>query len=382
MSTTYSTPLIQRSRIPEPPPAIGAQITGARIKGSDRQGLVFVVDDDDLFRKSIESLLRSAGIKVKAFASAEEFLRSKRPDSPACVVLDVRLPGISGLDLQRRMAESRIEIPIIFMTGHADIQTSVYAMKAGAVEFLTKPFSDQDLIESVQNGIERSRAARQLPICMKFDIPCRQKAQDELNRLAGEIHDGVAQYLSAIFLQLAAAKALSSSVDGNWNSHLDRAIEMAQRGLVEARRCAHGLRAKVVQESAVIVELQQLAERWQADGKWRCQFQCDSIPENKIPSRAKHELLRIAQEAVHNAARHANPTLILLTLRWRPPNIVLEITDNGKGISVDRLPDGAGFGLWNMRKRAVDIGARFELRTAPDRGTSITVTAPIPDTMR
>jgi signal transduction histidine kinase len=380
MSTTYSMPLIQLSEIPEPFPehsAVGAQIKRASVKGTDAQGLVFVIDDDDLFRKSIERLIRSVRLKVKAFTSAEEFLRSKRPDMPACVVLDVRLGGMSGLDLQRRMTESGIEIPIIFVTGHGDIRTSVYAMKAGAVEFLIKPFSDQDLIEAVQNGIERNRAAQQRSTGMKPDLPGPSNAQDQLNRLAGEIHDGVAQHLSAIYLQLAAAKDVLPSADGDWRINIDRAIEMAKLGLVEARRCAHSLGTSVVQESALSVGLQRLADRWHVDGKWRCHFQCDRIPENKVSSRAKHELLRIAQEAMHNAARHADPTLIRLTLRWCSPNLVLQIIDNGKGISVERSQKCEGFGLRNMRKRAEDIDARFEVRTAPGRGTSITVTVPI-----
>jgi signal transduction histidine kinase len=373
-------PLIQLSKIPEPAPAhsaLGAQIKRASVKGTDGQGLVFVIDDDDLFRKSLENLIRSARLKVKAFASAEEFLRSKRPDMPACVVLDVRLPGMSGLDLLRQIAESHIEIPIIFVTGHADIRMSVYAMKAGAVEFLVKPFSDQDLIEAVQNAIEQNRSARQLRSCMKLDTPGRSKPQDELNRLAGEIHDGVAQYFSAVCMQLEIAKDVMSPPNGDWRSKLDRAIEIARRGLAEAQRCAYSLRTSAVQESGLIVELDRLSERWHVDGKWRCQLQCDRIPENKVSTWAKHELLRIAQEAMHNAARHANCTLILLTLRWRPPNVVLQIIDNGKGISADRLQRCEGFGLQNMRKRAEGIDARFELRTAPDRGTRITVTVPI-----
>jgi signal transduction histidine kinase len=373
-------PLIQFSEIPEPPPAhspAGAQIKRASVKGTDAQGLVFVIDDDDLFRKSIERLLRSASLKVKAFGSAEEFLRSKRTDMPACVVLDVRLGGMSGLDLQRRMTESGIEMPIIFVTGHGDIRMGVHAMKAGAVEFLIKPFSDQDLIEAVQSGIGRNRAARQRTTGMKRDLPGPSPAQDQLNRLAGEIHDGVAQHLSAIYLQLAAAKDVLPSADADWRINVDRAIEMAKLGLVEARRCAHSLGTSVVQESPLTVELQRLADRWQVDGKWCCRFYCDKIPENKLSSRAKHELLRIAQEAMHNAARHADPTLIRLTLRWRAPNLVLQIIDNGKGISAERSQNGEGFGLRNMRKRAEDIKARFEVHTAPDRGTSITITVPV-----
>jgi FixJ family two-component response regulator len=126
----------------------------------EADGMVFVVDDDVSIRESLENLVRSVGLRVEVFASAEEFLRSKRPDVPGCLVLDVQLPGLSGLDLQNRMAEIAMEIPIIFITGHGDIPTSVRAMKAGAVAFLIKPFGDHDLIDAIQQGIERDRLTR------------------------------------------------------------------------------------------------------------------------------------------------------------------------------------------------------------------------------
>ena len=107
---------------------------------AEPKAMVFVVDDDVSVREALGSLIRSAGLRVETFASAQEFLARPRADVPSCLVLDVRLPGLSGLDLQKRMAEGNIEIPIIFITGHGDVPTSVRAMKAGAVEFLTKPF--------------------------------------------------------------------------------------------------------------------------------------------------------------------------------------------------------------------------------------------------
>jgi DNA-binding response OmpR family regulator len=124
------------------------------------EGLVFVVDDDAGTRESLKSLIRSVGLHVEVFASAQEFLRSPRPDVPGCLVLDVRLPGLSGLDLQRQMAAAERQIPIIFITGHGDIPMTVRAMKAGAVEFLTKPFRDQDLLDAIQQALERDRQAR------------------------------------------------------------------------------------------------------------------------------------------------------------------------------------------------------------------------------
>jgi FixJ family two-component response regulator len=121
---------------------------------------VFVVDDDASVREAIQSLIRSMGLHVEAFASAQDFLRSKRPDVPGCLVLDIRLPGFSGLQLQRKLADADIRIPIVFMTGHGDIPMTVKAMKAGAVEFLTKPFRDQDLLDAIQQAIETDRSAR------------------------------------------------------------------------------------------------------------------------------------------------------------------------------------------------------------------------------
>jgi FixJ family two-component response regulator len=124
------------------------------------QALVFVVDDDASVREALERLIRSAGLRVEAFASAEEFLNRPRADAPSCLVLDVRLPDLSGLDLQRRMVEANNEIPIVFITGHGDVPTTVRAMKAGAVEVLTKPLVEGDVLESIRHAIARDRVAR------------------------------------------------------------------------------------------------------------------------------------------------------------------------------------------------------------------------------
>jgi len=125
------------------------------------EALILVVDDDVSVREALEGLIRSAGLRVESFASAQEFLARPPADAPGCLVLDVRLPGLSGLDLQKRLAEINLEIPIIFITGHGDIPTSVQAMKAGAVEFLTKPLADRDLLDAIQQAVKRDRAGRQ-----------------------------------------------------------------------------------------------------------------------------------------------------------------------------------------------------------------------------
>jgi FixJ family two-component response regulator len=127
----------------------------------DTEAIVFVVDDDSSVREAIESLVKLTGLRVETFGTAQEFLRTKRPDLPGCVVLDVELPGLSGLDLQRELTAHDIKLPIIFITGYGDIPMSVRAMKAGALEFLTKPFRDQDLLDAIQQALERDRTARQ-----------------------------------------------------------------------------------------------------------------------------------------------------------------------------------------------------------------------------
>jgi FixJ family two-component response regulator len=123
--------------------------------------IVFIIDDDAAVRASIQDLLESFGLRSESFGSAEEFLRCKRPDGPSCLVLDVRLPGVNGLDFQRRLLEAGFQIPIIFITGHGDIPMTVQAMKSGAVEFLTKPFLDRDLLNAIHQALERDRTTRQ-----------------------------------------------------------------------------------------------------------------------------------------------------------------------------------------------------------------------------
>jgi FixJ family two-component response regulator len=127
---------------------------------SAKASTVFVIDDDASMRESIQGLLKSVGLCSETFGTAEEFLRNKRSEGPSCLVLDVSLPGVNGLDFQRQLADAGIQIPIIFVTGHGDIPMTVKAMKSGAVEFLTKPFDDQDLLNAIQQALDRDRVRR------------------------------------------------------------------------------------------------------------------------------------------------------------------------------------------------------------------------------
>jgi FixJ family two-component response regulator len=143
---------------------LGHTFHGAAARGGrtviDTDSVVFVIDDDPSIREAISSLIRSVGMRVETLGSAQEFLTGRAPEAPSCLVLDVRMPGLSGLDLQRELAQAGIHIPIIFITGHGDIPMTVQAMKAGAVEFLSKPFRDQDLLDAIRDAIERDSADR------------------------------------------------------------------------------------------------------------------------------------------------------------------------------------------------------------------------------
>jgi len=144
---------------------------------------VFIVDDDADVRVSIQGLLKSVGLRSQAFATPQEFLESKRAEGPCCLVLDVRLPGLSGLDFQRKLADAGVPIPIVFVTGYGDIPMSVKAMKSGAVEFLTKPFRDQDLLDAIQQALERDRIARE----SQSEIAGMQERYDTLTPRESEV---------------------------------------------------------------------------------------------------------------------------------------------------------------------------------------------------
>jgi two-component system NarL family sensor kinase len=200
---------------------------------------------------------------------------------------------------------------------------------------------------------------------------------EERNRLAGEIHDSLAQFFTAISMQLGVAKEVIKPGANNGFTYVERASELAQHGLAEARRSAFTLQPTVTEESGLIEALQRVVERSNIPGSLRCNFSSTGVPEENLPPSAQQELLRIAQEAISNAVRHAKPTVISVNVRWEPPNVVLEVTDNGSGIADPQLASRGGFGLSNMRARAEKLGAQFDVRTAASRGTSIVVLLPI-----
>ena len=170
---------------------------------TENRAVVFVVDDDPSMRRSLDTLLRSVGLDVQLFSSAQEFMPAKRPDAPGCLVLDVRLPGMSGLTFQEELAKTGIALPVIFVTGHGDVPMTVRAMKAGAVEFLTKPFDDQVLLDAVQAAIERDRARRE----QAAGLAALQARYDELTAREKEVMKLVVA--GRVNKQIAAALGLS-----------------------------------------------------------------------------------------------------------------------------------------------------------------------------
>src|SRR5712691_5575595 len=168
-----------------------------RSVNSEQQPTIVVIDDDASMRRALENLLKSVGFAVELFASPQEFLQSQRPDRPGCIVLDVRFPGRSGLDMQRDLATANTQLPIIFITGYGDIPMSVRAMKAGAVEFLTKPFRDQDLLDAVGTALERDQARRAgdlrlAELSARFDMLTARERQVMSLVVAGRLNKQIA----------------------------------------------------------------------------------------------------------------------------------------------------------------------------------------------
>src|SRR3984893_13303672 len=201
---------------------------------------------------------------------------------------------------------------------------------------------------------------------------------EERNPLAGEIHDSLAQSFAGISMQLFAAEKHIKTKCSDGLNYIERANDIARFGLAEARRSSLSLQPSMIEESGLIEALQMLVERSNVPDRLRCNFDSTGVPEEGLPTRIQHELLRISQEAISNAVRHAKPTVVTMTLRWEPPNLILKVKDNGSGISSASLEKSEGFGLRNMRTRAGQIDGKLDIQTAASHGTSIVLTVPIP----
>jgi signal transduction histidine kinase len=250
-----------------------------------------------------------------------------------------------------------------------------------AVGRLTFRFTDARDFDPEELEIARALATQaSLAIHLtRLAKAARQSAVlEERNQLAGEIHDSLAQFFTGISMQLGAAKEVIKTGGDNSLSYVERATELTQFGLAEARRSAFSLQPTIIEESGLIDALQTLVERSNVSGRLRCTFHSTGVPEEGLPTRIQYELLRIAQEAISNAVRHAKPAVVTVTLRWEPPNLILQVKDNGSGISSASLDKSEGFGLRNMRTRASQIDGKLDIHTAAGHGTSIVLIVPIP----
>ena len=328
----------------------------------------------------LKLILQDGLVMSPAEANYPESARSLSPDEQrAAAYLDQPTTVIHILDPRSQITEEQRS----YLLGLGIKTLLIIPLSSGGqingrldFRFKEERTFDPEMLEIARALATQASLAIQLT---RFAETARQSAVlEERNRMAGEIHDSLAQFFTGISMQLDAAKEVLKKGDNKGLIYLERAAELAQFGLAESRRSAYSLQPSLTEGLGLAEALQKLVERSNVPGRLRANFHASSVPEERLSSTTRHELLRIAQEAISNAVRHARPTVINVSVRGEPPNLVLEVTDNGSGIADPQLASGDGFGLSSMRARAEILGARFDIRTASGRGTSIVVRLPLP----
>jgi signal transduction histidine kinase len=326
--------------------------------------IVAVVDDDAGMRDSIGNLLKSAGHASALFSSADEFVQAGPPPGTKCLVLDVKMPGMDGLQLQRLMKAKRPSLPVIFVSAHYDEGVRLPALKEGAVNFFPKPFDSAELLRTVDE-------------CMNT---CDEVRQEERTRIARELHDTVFQGFFGASMQVRAT-AESLPENSPVKASLSRAIDAMRNAINKGRRVVCGLRSRQSPSTDVAELFAQIRDELM-------QFrQPGERPSLRIlregwgkPLRAaiQDEVYRIGREALINALRHAHAKNIEMEVRYDSNSLFLVVRDDGCGIDPELVPAGRDkrWGLSGMRERAESMGARLRIWSAPGRGTELELKVP------
>jgi FixJ family two-component response regulator len=341
---------------------------------NEDNSFVFVIDDDKSVRESLRNLIRSAGFNVQTFASAQEFLTSQRPDAPACLVLDVQLPGLSGLDLQQELAEGLAQIPIIFITGHKDIPMTVRAMKAGAVDFLLKPFSDEALLNSVRSALAFRGEEKALTL-MEARVAERE-------RIARDLHDTLLQGFQGVLLKFSTISFLIPNRPAEAQKTLESAVEQAREAITEGRDVVQGLRSSTLISNDLARAISTFGEGLAADQAgqdcpdFRVQVEGTS---RELTRLVREEVYRIAREALRNAFRHAHAERIEVEIRYDNRWFRLRVRDDGKGIDTKVLAEGGRtghYGMPGMQERAKLVEGKLAVWSELDNGAEIELSIP------
>src|SRR5271165_1840936 len=328
---------------------------------------------------TLELLFQDSGVMSPAEAKYPEYWRSLSLDEErVATLLDQPTTVIHILDPHSPFAEAQRS----YLLGLGIKTLLIIPLSSGGQVNGRLDFRFNEERDFSPEELEIARAlATQASLAIQLTRLAKTATQsavlEERNRLAGEIHDSLAQSFAGISMQLELAQEEMAAKEGAPLGYIRHAHETAKFGLAEARRSVLSLRSSVLRESGFFTVLQSLVERSNLAGRLRCDFRFNRIPEERLPATVQHQLLRVAQEAISNAVRHAKPTVVAVTLRWDPPNLILQVKDNGSGIPKAYLEQSEGVGLDSMRERAAQIDARLEIQTAAGRGTSIIVTVPI-----
>ena len=328
---------------------------------------------------TLELVFQDGRVMSPAEASYPESSRSVAPNEQGVATfLDQPTTVIHLLDAHSPIAEAQRSYLLgLGIKTLLIIPLSSGGQVNGRLDFR---FNEERTFDSEELEIARAlaiQASLAIQLTRLANTARRSAVLEERTRLAGEIHDTLAQSFAGISMQLELAQEEMAAKEGGSIGYIRQAYETAKFGLAEARRSVHSLRSSALRESGFVTALQRLVERSNVAGRVRCDFRSDNIPEEGLPATVQHQLLRIAQEAISNAVRHGKPTVVTVTLRWDPPNLILQVKDNGSGITKARLEKSDGVGLDSMRERTAQMDAKLEIQTAVGQGTSIIVTVPI-----